>query len=564
MEKIIVSWADEEGSCYRFFRFLEFMAFNVYEMVFEFKNSSIILNGMDASRIMVIEAELDVEMTPKVFPPQRIAFNLEDFRNKVETKSKRCKLELRFVKDPYWVVEIRKIDKKTTSSTLNAIDLETESIPMENLKQIEYPTIFKVKPFIIEEIFKKAIAFSEILTIGADDNLVSFSSYGQIGHMEYSIPTRDLKGDSPSFSVSSYSLSFLMSLKGGKYQKGRSTRKANFLDVFEDDDEIKFELKTDHPLKMTLRVRKLGLKAIWFLAPRVEEADYFEDDYGLSDTAKGVLRMIQNKRIINGRELSLNVPTIEYNGGDGVYYFMNLINYLRKNIDEGKFVFSKEKMSLLSINDSKTMLMSITKDLDISYPERIERGVVLEDLWKVLVTKKAFKRNLRIEFGKSFFKIIETRRNDRTKIETILDTIDMESGVDSEMVDILEEKKYGISFQISEEILEDIWYETGVFSDVSEIIADKKGLRFRESGQIGFGEYFIPYDELISYERKRNVSSAYKIELLKSGINEAIKGLGSDNFWISLPQDDLMKLEIYDDKLDMDFLIYLANWEEDW
>ena len=47
--------------------------------------------------------------------------------------------------------------------------------------------------------------------------------------------------------------------------------------IMEEDDIIKFELKKDHPLKVSIKFDKIGAETTYYLAARVTEEDYDDD-----------------------------------------------------------------------------------------------------------------------------------------------------------------------------------------------------------------------------------------------------------------------------------------------
>ncbi len=94
-----------------------------------------------------------------------------------------------------------------------------------------------------------------------DEGLL-FSSTGQIGEMEYSISIDDLiQSDIEETCSGAYSLTFLKAI----------------LKMAPITEKLEVSLKTDHPLKMSFGLLEGG-ELSYFLAPRVEEADFDDDD----------------------------------------------------------------------------------------------------------------------------------------------------------------------------------------------------------------------------------------------------------------------------------------------
>jgi len=143
------------------------------------------------------------------------------------------------------------------------LDIDIEEIPMENLLAIEYPTIFAIDPTFLVEAIKDAEIYSEILNVKAEEGQgLVFSSSGQIGEMEYELSQDDLlSSDISDTNSGAYSLTFLKAI----------------LKITSITEKLEMSLKTDHPLKMIFNLLEGG-ELSYFLAPRVEEADFDDDD----------------------------------------------------------------------------------------------------------------------------------------------------------------------------------------------------------------------------------------------------------------------------------------------
>ncbi|KKM81861.1 hypothetical protein LCGC14_1325480, partial [marine sediment metagenome] len=103
----------------------------------------------------------------------------------------------------------------------------------------------------------------EILNINANEGKgLIFSSSGQIGEMEYDLNEEDLiESELQGSSSGAYSLTFLKAI----------------LKIASITEKLEIALKTDHPLKMNFDLLEGG-KLNYFLAPRVEEEEFNEDD----------------------------------------------------------------------------------------------------------------------------------------------------------------------------------------------------------------------------------------------------------------------------------------------
>ena len=152
---------------------------------------------------------------------------------------------------------------RSRTFSLALIDLDREDIPMDNLLKIEYPAKWVIDTDFLIEAIKDAEIYSEILNMKAvkDEGLI-FSSTGQIGEMEYSISIDDLiQSEIEETCSGAYSLTFLKAI----------------LKMAPITEKLEVSLKTDHPLKMIFGLLEGG-ELNYFLAPRVEEADFDDDD----------------------------------------------------------------------------------------------------------------------------------------------------------------------------------------------------------------------------------------------------------------------------------------------
>jgi hypothetical protein len=143
------------------------------------------------------------------------------------------------------------------------LDIDTEEIPMDNLLKIEYPAKWVIDAEFLVEAIKDAEIYSEILNIKANEKEgLLFSSTGQIGEMEYNLSLEDLINSEINETCSgAYSLTFLKAI----------------LKIASITEKLEISLKTDHPLKMIFNLLEGG-ELSYFLAPRVEEAEFEDDD----------------------------------------------------------------------------------------------------------------------------------------------------------------------------------------------------------------------------------------------------------------------------------------------
>jgi len=152
---------------------------------------------------------------------------------------------------------------RTRTFSLALLDIDIEEIPMDNLLKIEYSSKWVIDTDFLVEAIKDAEIYSEILNILANEGKgLVFSSSGQIGEMEYDISVEDLIDSQLQGSSSgAYSLTFLKAI----------------LKIASITEKLEISLKTDHPLKMDFDLLEGG-KLSYFLAPRVEEEEFDDDD----------------------------------------------------------------------------------------------------------------------------------------------------------------------------------------------------------------------------------------------------------------------------------------------
>ncbi len=152
---------------------------------------------------------------------------------------------------------------KTRHFSLALLDIEIEDIPMENLLKIEYDADWSMDPAFFVEAIKDAEIYSEILNMKAEeDKGLIFSSDGQIGEMEYELALDEIfEADIKGASRGAYSLQFLKSI----------------LKIDNITEKLTVSLKDDHPLKLIFNILEGGTLS-YFLAPRVEEVEFEEED----------------------------------------------------------------------------------------------------------------------------------------------------------------------------------------------------------------------------------------------------------------------------------------------
>jgi len=237
------------------------------ETEFKVSPKEFVITAMDPSRICLLKLSIKKENFDdyKCSKESKIGLNLDDLDKILKRSSADDTIEIDFKetdqKIKITMERVGKNRKRTFSLTL--IDLDREEIPMENLLKIEYPTNWVIDTEFLVKAIRDAEIYSEILNMKAvaNEGLI-FSSTGQIGEMEYNLSAEDLiESEISETCTGAYSLTFLKAI----------------LKIASITEKLEISLKTDHPLKMIFNLLEGG-ELNYFLAPRVEEAEFDDDD----------------------------------------------------------------------------------------------------------------------------------------------------------------------------------------------------------------------------------------------------------------------------------------------
>ena len=237
------------------------------ETEFKVSPKEFVITAMDPSRICLLKLSIKKENFDdyKCGKESKIGLNLDDLDKILRRSATNDNIEIDF-KESEQKIKItmqREGNTRKRTFSLALIDLEREEIPMDNLLKIEYPSNWVIDPDFLVEAIKDAEIYSEILNMKAvaTEGLV-FSSTGQIGEMEYDLSIDDLiESDIKETCTGAYSLTFLKAI----------------LKIASITEKLEISLKTDHPLKMIFNLLEGG-ELHYFLAPRVEEAEFDDDD----------------------------------------------------------------------------------------------------------------------------------------------------------------------------------------------------------------------------------------------------------------------------------------------
>ncbi|MGQ4872524.1 MAG: proliferating cell nuclear antigen (pcna) [Promethearchaeia archaeon] len=244
----------------------------ITETEFKVTPDEFVITAIDPSRICLLELTMKKEDFDefKCSAESKVGLNLEDLDKILKRSGSGDSIQLEFSeKEQKIKIKMqREGSSRTRTFSLALLDIDTQEIPMENLLKIEYDSKWVIPPEFLVEAIKDAEIYSEILTMKAEEGKgLIFSSTGQIGEMEYELGIDDLlEADINGVSTGSFSLTFLKSI----------------LKISSITEKLEISLKTDHPLKMIFNLLEGG-QLIYFLAPRVEEPDYEDDDEDMDE-----------------------------------------------------------------------------------------------------------------------------------------------------------------------------------------------------------------------------------------------------------------------------------------
>lgn len=246
---------------------IETLASIIDETEFKVTPKEFTISAMDPSRICLLKLSIKKDDFDEYDCSQdsKVGLNLDDLDKILKRSTSNDAVEISFnEKEQKIKIKMqREGASRTRTFSLALLDIDIEEIPMDNLLKIEYPSKWVMEPDFLVEAIKDAEIYSEILNINANEGKgLIFSSSGQIGEMEYDLNEEDLiETDLQGSSSGAYSLTFLKAI----------------LKIASITEKLEIALKTDHPLKMNFDLLEGG-KLNYFLAPRVEEEEFNEDD----------------------------------------------------------------------------------------------------------------------------------------------------------------------------------------------------------------------------------------------------------------------------------------------
>ncbi|TFG08351.1 MAG: proliferating cell nuclear antigen (pcna) [Promethearchaeota archaeon] len=246
---------------------VETLASIIDETEFRVNPKEFTISAMDPSRICLLKLSIKKEDFDdyKCEKESKVGLNLDDLDKILKRSSTDDSIEIDFSEEEQKIkIKMnREGTNRTRTFSLALLDIEYEEIPMDNLLNIEYQSKWTIDPEFLVEAIKDAEIYSEILNMKSEkDQGLVFTSSGQIGEMNYEISLDDLLDHSiEETSTGAYSLTFLKAI----------------LKIASITEKLEISLRTDHPLKMIFNLLEGGILH-YFLAPRVEEPEFDEDE----------------------------------------------------------------------------------------------------------------------------------------------------------------------------------------------------------------------------------------------------------------------------------------------
>lgn len=235
----------------------------------------------------------------KFFRLGKVGINLDDLKDLLKCNAKdNSTVSLVFTEEELVMSIASAKRKRTINRTLTHIDFELQEIPMDTLNNIVYPFAFEMTKDDFVDLIANSGRYSEIIKIEANPRIIVFSESSSKGNSEIDFKKSNLvslrfqkeklllelereqsqelkeaikQALKEKNSAGSYSLSFLGIVK-------------SFSNILDPQDKISFSLKTDTPFKTEISFKKLSsTKLTYYLAPRIPEEDYEEEDFDESE-----------------------------------------------------------------------------------------------------------------------------------------------------------------------------------------------------------------------------------------------------------------------------------------
>ncbi len=246
---------------------VETLASIIDETEFRVTPKEFTISAMDPSRICLLKLSIKKDNFDEYecSTESKVGLNLDDLDKILKRSAANDTVEIDFNEaDQKIKIKMQREGvSRTRTFSLALLDIDIEEIPMDNLLKIDYPSKWVIDTDFLVEAIKDAEIYSEILNINANEGQgLVFSSSGQIGEMVYDLNEDDLiESQLQGSSSGAYSLTFLKAI----------------LKIASITEKLEISLKTDHPLKMNFDLLEGG-KLSYFLAPRVEEEEFGDED----------------------------------------------------------------------------------------------------------------------------------------------------------------------------------------------------------------------------------------------------------------------------------------------
>lgn len=258
---------------YAFYKFIEALSTIQSTVLFNFDPCGKVFNIpiMDDSRICLIDVRIEGDDHIEIFGSitgKKLVVNLEDL-----------KVLLRLKKDTKKFVKLRFGDSKKlfiekyvgnlygmVKKSLVYLDVDVEELALGSLATIEYPNTVSISTKLLSDMFYESGNYSEICEIETSEDGIYFRESGVMGEFEAYYKCDDLvecECDYPQ--KSSHTYTYLNLIK-------------KFLPIMGKTDYVRFSQKTDHPLKIEIRIDSIDTTVSYYTAPRVEEVDFEDED----------------------------------------------------------------------------------------------------------------------------------------------------------------------------------------------------------------------------------------------------------------------------------------------
>jgi len=231
----------------------------------------------DLKRFLKVKKNINVKVDGSVTGEQ-VCISLDDFRDILKIKKETQKNVKLIFGDPYKLeIEKRKDnDYGLIKKSLVYLDLEFEEILLSSLESVEYLNKITISKKLLSDMFYESNKYSGICEIKTDEKGISFGEEGVIGGYEAIYPYDILEScDCDGSEDGMYAYHLLDVIK-------------NFLDIMEKGDTIRIYQKTDYPLKVIIRFKRINTTITYYVARRVLEEESDDDKEELDDNGKEV------------------------------------------------------------------------------------------------------------------------------------------------------------------------------------------------------------------------------------------------------------------------------------